>query len=165
MEKILVSRCLLGHKVRYDGGASGPFDPLTQWQAEGRVVAICPEVSGGLPTPRPPAEIAGGQGVDVWDGRARVLTAEGEDFSGAFVEGARQALALAQRHGIRIAILKANSPSCGNRLIYDGTFSAVKVSGEGVTAALLKRHGVLVFSEQELPEAAQALAQLQAVGP
>ncbi|WP_248731087.1 DUF523 domain-containing protein [Pseudomonas sp. MWU13-2517] len=160
MEKILVSRCLLGHKVRYDGGASGPFDPLVQWQAEGRVVAICPEVSGGLPTPRPPAEIAGGQGVDVWEGRARVLTAEGEDFSAAFLDGARQALALVQRHGIRIAILKANSPSCGNRLIYDGTFSGLKVSGEGVTAALLKHHGVLVFSEQELPEAVQALAQL-----
>ncbi|ROM43159.1 purine-nucleoside phosphorylase, partial [Pseudomonas poae] len=126
----------------------------------GRVVAICPEVSGGLPTPRPPAEIAGGQGVDVWEGRARVLTAEGEDFSVAFLDGARQALALVQRHGIRIAILKANSPSCGNRLIYDGTFSGLKVSGEGVTAALLKHHGVLVFSEQELPEAVQALAQL-----
>ena len=68
MEKILISRCLLGHKVRYDGGASGPFDQLAAWQAEGRVVAICPEVAGGLPTPRPPAEIPGGQGVDVWEG-------------------------------------------------------------------------------------------------
>ena len=80
MEKILISRCLLGHAVRYDGGASGPFDQLTMWQAEGRVVAICPEVAGGLPTPRPAAEIAGGQGVDVWEGRAQVLTAEGEHW-------------------------------------------------------------------------------------
>ncbi|MBJ2200841.1 DUF523 domain-containing protein [Pseudomonas carnis] len=160
MEKILVNRCLLGHKVRYDGGASGPFDPLAAWQAEGRVVAICPEVAGGLPTPRPSAEIPGGQGIDVWEGRAQVLTAEGEDFTSAFLDGARQALALVQRHHIRIAILKANSPSCGNLLTYDGTFSGVKVSGEGVTAALLKRHGVQVFSELELPQAAIALTQL-----
>ena len=160
MHKILISRCLLGHKVRYDGGASGPFDQLAAWQAEGRVVAVCPEVAGGLPTPRPSAEIPGGQGMDVWEGRAQVLTAAGEDFSAAFLDGARQALALVQRHGIRIAVLKANSPSCGNLLTYDGTFTGVKVSGEGVTAALLKRHGVQVFSELELPEAAAALAQL-----
>ncbi|MGY2289260.1 DUF523 domain-containing protein [Pseudomonas sp. SDO528_S397] len=160
MHKILVSRCLLGHKVRYDGGASGPFDPLAAWQAEGRVVALCPEVAGGLPTPRPSAEIPGGQGVDVWEGRAQVLTAQGQDFTEAFLDGARQALALVQRHGIRIAVLKANSPSCGNVLTYDGTFSGVKVPGEGVTAALLKRHGVQVFSELQLPEALAALAQL-----
>lgn len=160
MQKILVSRCLLGHRVRYDGGASGPFDQLAAWQAEGRVVAVCPEVAGGLPTPRPSAEIPGGQGMAVWEGRAQVLTSDGEDFSDAFVEGARQALALVQRHGIRIAVLKANSPSCGNLLTYDGTFSGVKVTGEGVTAALLKRHGVQVFSELELAEAAVALDQL-----
>ena len=157
MEKILVSRCLLGHKVRYDGGASGPFDQLAAWQAEGRVVAICPEVAGGLPTPRPSAEIPGGQGIDVWEGRAQVLTAEGEDFTSAFLDGARQALALVQRHHIRIAILKANSPSCGNRLTYDGSFRGVKVEGQGVTAALLTRAGVQVFSELELEEAAKAL--------
>lgn len=160
MQKILISRCLLGHKVRYDGGASGPFDQLAVWQAEGRVVAICPEVSGGLPTPRPAAEIPGGQGVDVWEGRAQVLTVEGEDFSEAFLDGARQALALVQRHNIRIAVLKANSPSCGSLQTYDGTFSGTKVTGEGVTTALLRQHGVLVFSELELPEAAQALKNL-----
>jgi len=160
MQKILISRCLLGHKVRYDGGASGPFDQLAVWQSEGRVVAICPEVSGGLPTPRPAAEIPGGQGVDVWEGHAQVLTAEGEDFSEAFLDGARQALALVQRHNIRIAVLKANSPSCGSLQTYDGTFSGTKVTGEGVTTALLRQHGVLVFSELELPEAAQALKNL-----
>ena len=162
MEKILVSRCLLGHKVRYDGGASGPFDQLAAWQAEGRVVAVCPEVAGGLPTPRPSAEIPGGQGIDVWEGRAQVLTAEGEDFSAAFLDGARQALALVQRHAIRIAILKANSPSCGNVLTYDGSFSGVKVEGQGVTAALLAGAGVQVFSELQLDDAARALARLEA---
>ena len=160
MHKILVSRCLLGHRVRYDGGASGPFDQLAHWQAEGRVVALCPEVAGGLPTPRAAAEIPGGQGSEVLDGRAQVLTSDGEDVSAEFLDGARQALALVQRQGIRIAVLKAHSPSCGNVLTYDGSFSGVKVQGAGVTAALLTRHGVQVFSELQLPEAAAALASL-----
>ncbi|WP_223630403.1 DUF523 domain-containing protein [Pseudomonas atacamensis] len=160
MEKILVSRCLLGHRVRYDGGASGPFDLLEQWIEEGRVVPLCPEVAGGLPTPRAAAEILGGQGGQVLDGIAAVITTDGEDVSAQFLEGARQALELVQKHGIRVAVLKANSPSCGNLLTYDGTFSGVKVNGEGVTAALLKRHGVRVFSELELAEAAVTLAAL-----
>lgn len=160
MEKILVSRCLLGHRVRYDGGASGPFDLLEQWIEEGRVVPLCPEVAGGLPTPRAAAEISGGQGGEVLDGTAAVITTDGEDVSAQFLEGARQALELVQKHGIRVAVLKANSPSCGNLLTYDGTFRGVKVSGEGVTAALLKRHGVRVFSELELAEAAVTLAAL-----
>ncbi|WP_130926520.1 DUF523 domain-containing protein [Pseudomonas sp. Sample_14] len=160
MEKILVSRCLLGHRVRYDGGASGPFDLLEQWIEEGRVVPLCPEVAGGLPTPRAAAEIPGGQGGEVLDGTAAVITTDGEDVSAQFLEGARQALELLQKHGIRVAVLKANSPSCGNLLTYDGTFSGVKVNGEGVTAALLKRHGVRVFSELELAEAAVTLAAL-----
>jgi len=160
IQKILVSRCLLGHRVRYDGGASGPFDQLQQWIAEGRVVALCPEVAGGLPTPRAAAEIPGGQGAQVLDGHARVITTDGEDVSAEFLSGAQQALALVQQHAIRIAVLKANSPSCGNLLTYDGTFSGVKVSGEGVTAALLTRHGVQVFSELQLAEAAMALASL-----
>ena len=158
--KVLVSRCLLGHRVRYDGGASGPYALLAQWQAEGRVIALCPEVAGGLPTPRAAAEIPGGQGVEVLAGKAAVITTEGEDVTEAFVSGARQALALVERHGIRIAILKANSPSCGNRQTYDGSFSGVKVEGQGVTAALLSRAGVQVFSELELEEAAKALGVL-----
>ena len=155
--KVLVSRCLLGHRVRYDGGASGPYAQLAQWQAEGRVIALCPEVAGGLPTPRAAAEIPGGQGVEVLAGKAAVITTEGEDVTEAFVSGAHQALALVERHGFRLAILKANSPSCGYRLTYAGSFSGVKVEGQGVTAALLTRAGVQVFSELELEEAAKAL--------
>lgn len=161
MEKILVSRCLLGHRVRYDGGAHGPFDQLALWQAQGRVVALCPEVAGGLPTPRPPAEIPGGQGLQVLEGTARVLTEAGEDVSSQFLDGARQALALVQREHIRVAVLKARSPSCGNRETYDGSFSGQKVSGEGVTAALLSRAGVLVFNENELAAALEALLALE----
>ena len=160
VHKVLVSRCLLGHRVRYDGEGSGPHDQLAEWQAQGRVVALCPEVAGGLPTPRAAAEIPGGQGGEVLDGRARVIASDGEDVSAAFLDGARQALALVRRHGIRIAVLKANSPSCGNLLTYDGNFSGVKVKGEGVTAALLKQAGVQVFNESQLVEAADALARL-----
>ncbi|AXM97122.1 DUF523 domain-containing protein [Pseudomonas plecoglossicida] len=160
LPKVLVSACLLGQPVRYDGRASGYPDLLQRWQAEGRVVALCPEVAGGLPTPRPPAEIPGGQGADVLDGDAQVLTVAGEDVSAAFLAGAQQALALVRRHGIRVAVLKAGSPSCGNRLVYDGTFTGVKVAGEGVTVALLRREGVRVFSELELEQAQRALAEV-----
>lgn len=161
MHKILVSRCLLGHRVRYDGGAHGPYDLLQQWLDEGRVVALCPEVAGGLLTPRPPAEIVGGQGAQVLDGRLPVLTIDGADVTSAFVAGAQQALALVHEHGIRLALLKARSPSCGNLENYDGSFSGVRVAGEGVTAALLRRAGVQVFNEQQLDEARQALQVLE----
>ena len=162
MQKILVSRCLLGHRVRYDGGAHGPFDQLQRWLGEGRVVALCPEVAGGLPTPRAPAEIRGGRGGAVLDGKLAVLTVEGEDVTAAFVDGAEQALALVREHGIRLALLKARSPSCGNLENYDGSFSGVRVAGEGVTAALLKRAGVKVFNETQLDEARAELVQLEA---
>ncbi|WP_455232695.1 DUF523 domain-containing protein [Geopseudomonas aromaticivorans] len=157
MDKILVSRCLLGHAVRYDGGAHGPIALLLQWQAEGRVVALCPELAGGLPTPRPPAEIPGGQGAAVLDGRLPVRTVDGEDVGAAFLAGAQAALALVRQHDIRVAVLKARSPSCGNLENYDGSFSGRRVPGEGVTAALLRRAGVRVFNEEQLEEAARAL--------
>ncbi len=162
MQKILVSRCLLGQRVRYDGGAHGPFSLLERWQQEGRIVPLCPEVAGGLPTPRAPAEIAGGQGAQVLDGRLPVLTLEGEDVTAAFIDGAQQALALVAQHGICMALLKARSPSCGNRENYDGSFSGTRVAGEGVTAAALRRAGVQVFSEEELTAAEAALRELEA---
>ena len=160
MQKILVSRCLLGQRVRYDGGTHGPFGVLERWQVEGRIVPLCPEVAGGLPTPRAPAEIAGGRGAAVLDGELPVLTDDGQDVTTEFVAGARIALELVATYGIRIALLKARSPSCGNRENYDGSFSGVRVAGEGVTAAALRRVGVEVFSEEELTEAAARLAEL-----
>ena len=165
MHKILVSRCLLGHPVRYDGGAHGPYSLLQQWQAEGRIIPLCPEVAGGLPTPRPPAEIAGGQGAQVLDGQLPVLTVDGDDVSAAFVAGARQALALVQKHGICVALLKARSPSCGNHETYDGSFTGTRVAGEGVTAAALRRAGVQVFNESELDSIQEVLSQLDASYP
>jgi uncharacterized protein YbbK (DUF523 family) len=113
-------------------------------------VPVCPEVAGGLPVPRPPAEIVGGDGQAILDGQARVLTIDGKDVTGVFLAGARQALETAQRLGIRQAVLKDDSPSCGCRRIYDGTFSDRRVSGQGVAAALLQRNGVRVLSEEDL---------------
>jgi uncharacterized protein YbbK (DUF523 family) len=163
MHKVLVSRCLLGERVRFDGNRKGPFPVLDAWRREGRVVAVCPEVAGGLPIPRAPSEIPGGQGALVLDGTRRVVTSAGEDVTDAFVAGARAALALVEEHGIRIAVLKARSPSCGHRQTYDGSFHGRLVDGEGVTAALLARHGVQVFSEEELEAAEAALDALDAL--
>ncbi len=145
----MVSACLLGIPCAYDGGAR-PQPELIALAAQGRVVPVCPEVAGGLPVPRPPAEIVGGDGEDVLDGQARVVTAEGEDVTGAYLRGAECALAAARRCSITMAILKQRSPSCGSTSIYDGTLSGRLVAGQGVTAALLLRHGVAVWSEEYL---------------
>lgn len=146
---ILVSACLLGMPTAYDGRGR-PVEKLIRLAALGRVLPLCPEVAGGLPTPRPPAEIVGGSGGDVLDGRARVLTAAGEDVTEAYIRGAEIALALVRRYGIRLAVMKARSPSCSPSGIYDGTHSRRLIPGEGVTVALLRREGVRVVSEELL---------------
>ena len=150
MKKILVSACLLGQSVRYDGQGKGLPDPcLARWQAQGRLVSVCPELAGGLPVPRAPAERQG----------ARVVTVQGEDVTAAFACGAQAALQLCQAHGIRLALLKEGSPSCGSQQIYDGTFAGQRVAGEGVTAALLRAHGIQVYAETQLAELALALGE------
>ncbi|WP_426151701.1 DUF523 domain-containing protein [Pseudomonas sp. DC3000-4b1] len=159
--KVLVSRCLLGEPVRYDGQASGYWALLKAWQAEGRVVPLCPEVAGGLPTPRPPAEIDGGQGRAVLAGQARIIASTGEDVTASFLVGAEAALALVRAHDIRVAVLKANSPSCGNEQTYDGSFSGRRVTGEGVAAALLAQAGVKVFNEGQLEQVEAFLRRLE----
>lgn len=158
MQKILVSSCLLGCPVRYDGGCFSPPAQLLAWQQEGRLLVLCPEVAGGLPTPRAPAELQGGDGVDFWQGNARVLTQAGEDVSDAFRRGAQRACQLVQEQGIGWALLKARSPSCGNRQIYDGQFRGQLRDGLGVTASALQALGVRVFNEQELDQLVQELA-------
>jgi len=162
MERILISACLLGERVRYDGGHNGQSDSrLARWLAEGRLVPVCPESAGGLPTPRPPAEIVEGGGGDVWRGTARVLTHAGVDVADAFCAGGQAALTVAREAGARMAILKARSPSCGSARVHDGTFSGTLVPGEGVTTALLRRNGIAVFNEEQLDEAAAHLARLE----
>ena len=145
----LVSACLLGMPVAYDGRGR-LVSELLVLAARGCVVPVCPEVAGGLPVPRPTAEIVGGSGEDVLDGRARVVTVAGEDVTEAYLRGAECALAAARRYGVRAAILKQRSPSCGSACIYDGTHEGKLVEGQGVTAALLRRHGVEVRSEENL---------------
>ena len=155
MERILVSACLLGHAVRYNAQDQRCDDDVVQrWVAEGRVVAVCPEVAGGLPVPRPPAEIAGrAGGAQVLARAARVVDASGGDVSAQFIAGAAQALATARAHGIRVAVLKEGSPSCGSTYTYDGTFTGTRVPYAGVTAAQLQAAGVRVFSEAQLATA------------
>lgn len=145
---LLVSACLVGIPCRYDGG-SCPHDQLQTLAAQGDVLPLCPEVVGGLPTPRPPAEIQGGDGGDVLEGQARVVNIEGRDVTAQFLTGAHKALRVACRCDIKEAILKARSPSCGVGQTYDGSFSGRLVEGDGVTAALLKREGIIVRNEDE----------------
>jgi len=159
MQRILVSSCLLGEPVRYHGGHSRADHPaLQRWLAEGRIVALCPETAGGLPTPRPAAEI-----VRRADG-VRVLTAAGGDVTEAFARGADEAERLCRLHAIRVAILKESSPSCGSHTIYDGSFAGRKVGGLGITASRLAGLGVRVFSESEIGEALEFVSGLEAGG-
>lgn len=118
--------------------------------AGGRAVLVCPEEDGGLGTPRPAAEIVGGDGHDVIEGRARVVTKAGDDVTDAYLAGARRALEAAQETGVTRAILKSRSPSCGRGLIYDGSFSRSLQVGDGVTAALLASHGIEIVGEGEV---------------
>lgn len=154
MEKILISACLCGDIVRYDGKSAPCNHPLIkEWDTHGRLVRFCPEVAGGLPTPRDPAEISGPGGAGVLAGDARVVTNQGQDVSAAFIKGAQLALSEIRRHGIAVAILKEKSPSCGSSLIYDGAFSGNLIQGMGVATSVLRRHGVKVFSEYGIERA------------
>ncbi|MGN2624052.1 DUF523 domain-containing protein [Stutzerimonas balearica] len=151
MKKVLVSSCLLGCKVRYNAGALNLPAPALEWlETHVELVAFCPEVAAGLPTPRPPAEIRSASGQDVLAGRDRVIDISGQDVTDAFLDGARQALARCMAEGIRHAILTESSPSCGSSSIYDGTFSGIRKAGMGVTAALLSANGIRVYSQHEL---------------
>ncbi len=111
---------------------------------------MCPEDEGGLGTPRPPAEIVGGDGRDVIAGRARVVTKQGVDVTEEYVRGARIALERARATGVTTAVLKARSPSCGKGCIYDGTFTRTQTAGDGVTTALLEANGIMVVTDEDL---------------
>lgn len=141
MQKILVSACLLGMKVRYDGGDCEQNNVLLHnWLKLGKIVTICPEMAGGLPAPRPPAEI-----ID-----SKVITNLGIDVTAEFNKGAQLALELCQKHQIKFALLKSRSPSCGNQQIYDGTFTRTLLDGQGITAKLLTQNGIKVFNETQI---------------
>jgi uncharacterized protein YbbK (DUF523 family) len=162
MIRVLVSACLLGEKVRYNGmDAASGSRILEEWLREDRVVPFCPEVAGGLGVPRPAAEIQGDGGGSVLDGAGQVVTGTGEVVSAAFRRGAELALQAAVARGARLAVLKDGSPSCGTGFIHDGSFRGRRRAGPGVTAALLERNGIRVFNELGLEEADAYLRSLE----
>ena len=143
MEKILVSACLLGVPCRYDG-KSKPVEVILELERQGyELIPVCPEVLGGLPTPRPPAECQP-------DGR--IVNQLGSDVTQHYQTGAQRALELAQAQGCTAAILKEKSPSCGCYEIYDGSFSKRLVPGQGVTARLLRQHQIQVVGETHIAQ-------------
>ena len=143
MEKpvILVSACLLGVNCRYDGsgGQLAELGELMQWA---QIVPVCPEIMGGLPTPRPPAERQG----------RRVITCEGGDVTREYARGAAETARLAKLFGARFALMKERSPSCGAGEIYDGSFGHVRVQGDGVASTMLKQQGIEVYGESRVWE-------------
>ncbi|RWL45651.1 MAG: DUF523 domain-containing protein [Mesorhizobium sp.] len=154
MERVLVSACLLGSKVRYNSSFRLDQHPvLSRWQSEGRIVQICPEVAAGFSTPRPPAEIQGaGDGHAVLQGQGRVIEQTGSDVTHLYRQAGQLALDLARETGCRYAVLTDGSPSCGSSFIYDGSFSGTRVAGQGTTTALLEENGIRVFSEDQIEE-------------
>lgn len=137
--KLMISACLLGQNCKYNGG-NNRNEKVLQFSEGSTVIAVCPEVMGGLPTPRTPSEIRDG----------RVITKDGRDVDAAFREGARQCLEIALREQPDRVILQARSPSCGVKQHYDGTFSGRLTEGPGVTAELLIRNGFAVVDAEEL---------------
>jgi len=136
---ILVSSCLLGICTRYDGNsqANPEIIKLTKTKI---LIPVCPEQLGGLSTPREPAEIVGN----------RVITKNGKDVTENFIKGAKETLKIAKIFGIKLAILKQYSPSCGCGKIYDGSFRGTVVKGDGITTRVLKKEGIMVVSEEEI---------------
>lgn len=135
----ICSACLLGIRCRYDGKTKGNRKVIDLARKE-FLIPLCPEQLGGLSTPREPAQRKG----------QRVITESGKDVSKNFKEGARQVLKIAKLYGVKEAILKQRSPSCGCGQIYDGTFSKTIKKGDGVTASLLKKNGIKVTTEEDL---------------
>lgn len=144
MKKILVSQCLYGGEpVRYDGKSKAETDPrFLQWKEEGRLIPVCPEVFGGLPTPRADAQRVGD----------KVIARTGKDVTFEYMKGAYEAVRLAEEYGVLCAIMKEKSPSCGSSKIYDGTFEGNLIEGQGTAVELLRKAGVAVYSEEQLDE-------------
>ncbi len=153
MEKVLVSACLLGYKVRYDGcDFKVESEEFRRFIEQNDIVSFCPEVAVGMPIPRIPAEICGGTGVDVLNGVAKILGKDGVDVTKEFFSGAELALKFCQEHGIKHAVLTDSSPSCGSSEIYNGNFEGIKVQGQGLSCALLEKHGIEVVSQLHTSE-------------
>ena len=148
---ILVSSCLAGLEVRYNG--THRLDRrILQLIEENKAISVCPELLGGLSVPREPAEIIGGDGDAVLDGNAKVIDRLGRDVTEQFIKGAYDTLKTAQNVQANAVVLKEYSPSCGSSMIYNGNFNGEKMVGNGVTVALLRRHRIRVFSEENIKD-------------
>ncbi|MCP3776659.1 DUF523 domain-containing protein [Paenibacillus sp. MZ04-78.2] len=148
---ILVSSCLAGLEVRYNG--THCLDKkIRELLEDNQAITVCPELLGGFSTPREPAEIVGGSGEDVLDGKAKVVEKSGRDVTELYVKGAYATLRKAKEVEATVVILKEFSPSCGSSMIYNGEFKGKKMVGNGVTTALLKRNGIQVVSEERLSD-------------
>ncbi|AVK83433.1 DUF523 domain-containing protein [Lysinibacillus sp. B2A1] len=145
---ILISACLAGLKVRYNG-TDCLDERIQQLVLENKAITVCPELMGGFTTPREPAEIVGGDGGDVLDGKGIVVEKSGLDVTELYLKGAYATLHKALELGATKVILKEYSPSCGSTMIYNGNFNHTKISGIGVTTALLKRNNIDVISEED----------------
>ncbi len=150
---ILISACLLGNPVRYDGTDLFIDHPLIKkWLDQGRLIAVCPEVEGGMSVPRAPAEINNGDGKMVLGGKSRVMDSEGEDVTNSFIKGALKTLKMALDNDCVAAILTEHSPSCGSNKVYDGTFTKTKRDGVGVTTSMLEQNHIPVFNQEQLED-------------
>ena len=154
MKKILVSKCLYGDDiVRYDAGDVSETDSrFLKWKEEGRLIPICPEVFGGLPIPRPDSQRIGA---------TKVMAQTGKDVTEEYTKGAEEALRLAKENDVAFCIMKEDSPSCGSKFIYDGTFTDTKVPGQGLAVEYLRNSGFKVFSEDDLDKAFEYLKSLE----
>lgn len=143
MKKInlLISTCLCGNNTKYNGG-NNLISRLKEIEEKFNLIHICPEVFGGLATPRNPSEILGD----------KIISSVGLDVTDNFIKGANKALELANKYNVKYALLKEGSPSCGVHKIYDGTFSGTKIDGNGITTAILKQAEITVFNENEIDE-------------
>ena len=139
--KIMVSACLLGYNVKYDG-KNNLNDDLIEFLKDYELISICPEVMGGLGIPRSPAEIQ----------NQKIINQKGVDVTKEYKLGAEKTLQIAKDNNVKIAILKSNSPSCGDGKIYDGTFTHTLIDGDGITAKLLKENGIKVYDENNYVE-------------
>lgn len=147
----LISACLCGINCKYNGtNNSHPY--FLELLKQGELLPICPEQLGGLPTPRSACEIMGGSGAEVIQGNAQVINKTGENLRSVFIKGAHESLQLAKQADISEAILQSRSPSCGCGKIYDGTFTGKLITGDGVTAALLKMNGIKVWNDEAFKE-------------
>lgn len=144
--RMLVSACLLGVQCRYNGTGGEP-ERLAELMELAELIPVCPEILGGLPTPRPPAERR----------KDSVITCEGGDVTEEYLRGAQQSLYLAQLLGAKLALMKERSPSCGAGEIYDGTFTHTRIPGDGAASELLKAHGIEVYGESRTEELIQRL--------